>query len=81
MKSSLRRMQKFVFTSCLCRLIRALSAIIVMTVTSMVIYVYILHFVITLEDTETLLRLLHDWDQVDNDSIKLCDYLFGQKYY
>ena len=52
-----------------------------MTVTSMIIYVYILHFVITLEDTETLLRLLHDWDQVDNDSIKLCEYLFGQKYY
>ena len=71
MKSCLRRMQKFVFTSCLCRLIRALSAILVMTVTSMVIYVYILHFVITLEDTETLIRFLHDWNQVDNDFIEL----------
>lgn len=52
-----------------------------MTVTSMIIYVYILHFFITLEDTETLIRFLHDWNQVDNDFIELCEYLFGQKYY
>ena len=47
----------------------------------MIIYVYILHFFITLEDTETLIRFLHDWNQVDNDFIELCEYLFGQKYY
>ena len=52
-----------------------------MIVVTMVIYIFILHFVISLEETDTLILLLYDWDQVDVHFIKLCEYLFGQKYY
>ena len=40
-----------------------------------------IHKVISLEETDTLILLLYDQDQVDVDFIKLCEYLFGQKCY
>ena len=52
-----------------------------MIVASLVIYIFILHFTIILEDTETLIRLLYDWDPVNGNFIELCEYLFGQKHY
>ena len=51
-----------------------------MIVASMLIYIFVLHFVISLEETVILILLLYDWDQVDVDFIKLCEYLFSQKY-
>ena len=50
---------------------------------SKVIYIFVLHFVISLEETDTLILLLYDCYQVDLGFIKceyLCEYLFSQKY-
>ena len=77
MESCLCRMKKVVFT----RLSLSINKSSVSNSGNDCCYYGYLHFYFSLEETDTLILLLNDWDQVDVDFIKLCEYLFGQKCY